>query len=84
LHSKDGIPSLLREYDRANAGPVWDGRSEITMREASEAEHKLWRDGNTIGLSGFDDPHDCLEMFLIEVSDPYEEDEDENDEYAGH
>jgi hypothetical protein len=86
LNGKNGIASVLREYDRANGGVVWDGRSEIAMREATDAEHKLWRDGNTIGGKpiGFDDPDDCLETFLIPISDPLDEDGDENDEHTGH
>jgi hypothetical protein len=90
-----GMKTVLTESDRAGGGVIWDGQSEIAVREATDAEHERWQEARDAATGdaheGFTidpkmgDDLDEFNVFLIPISDPLDEDDgDDNDEHAGH
>ncbi|TCZ56714.1 hypothetical protein [Roseicella aquatilis] len=71
------ISGDLREFESGGV-PLWDGQSELTVRDADAGEAERWQQGlsdaRDQGAAG-DDPDDFA-VFLVEL-DEDEEDEEE-------
>jgi hypothetical protein len=75
-----GIKTVLLEYDRADGGMIWDGASNIEVRPATVAERKLWEESSgDAHEEDMTDGEDDWNMFLIDISDPLD-DEDDGDQ----
>jgi hypothetical protein len=80
----------LHDVLRADGKPLWDGKSTISSRLATAAEHDEWfkisnaesgiaADGKEIDSEMSDGPDD-LNVYLIAVIDPEDDDEGDDDE----
>jgi hypothetical protein len=75
--ARGGIKTVLAEYGREGGKPLWDGASELTVRAATQAEHNEWEELRDAAIESEDDPDD-FNAFLIPITDPDEEDEDDD------
>jgi hypothetical protein len=73
---RGGIKTVLLEYGREDGKPLWDGTSELTARAATQAEHNEWEELRDAAIAGDDDPDD-FNAFLIPITDPDEDDDDD-------
>jgi hypothetical protein len=74
---------------RADGSPLWDGKSEITVRPATEAEDESWRTARDSEIEDADeeepldaeleDDFDDFNVYLIPVKSTDEEGETTND-----
>ena len=69
-------------------GPLWDGESEISVREAFPEESERWLEAHLAASNdGELEEDDDLVVWLVEVNDPTDDDleEDETDDgQRGH
>jgi len=87
--AEGGVQISLLKLARADGSVLWDGTSAIIARRATDIEHARWllgceqstgkaSDGAVIDPEMRDNPDDfCL--YLIPVSDPEDDDEDDSE-----
>ena len=71
---------------REDGSPLWDGKSEIIARPATEAENEIWREARDAEIteadegepldSEIEDDFDDFNVYLIAVKSADEEEED--------
>ena len=71
---------------REDGSPLWDGKSEIIARPATEAENEIWREARDAEIteadegepldSEIEDDFDDFNVYLIAVKSVEEEEED--------
>ncbi len=71
---------------REDGSPLWDGKSEIIARPATEAENEIWREARDAEIaeadegepldSEIEDDFDDFNVYLIAVKSTDEEEED--------
>jgi hypothetical protein len=71
-----GIQAELLNRNRADGRPLWDGRSKLGVRLATDAEHEIWLQNRNAAIGHVIDIGDDLDdfnVFLVDLKLDHEE-----------
>ena len=78
--SEGAFPDDLLSLEDSDGNPIWDGETVISVRPATKEESKKLNDARSADSTAGDDQDDEYVIFLIEVQDPTDDADEEDDE----